>query len=405
MLDEYFERKYSEWNILGFLNKCEVEPFVRKMSYYISCLETIANQEEGGRREKAQCLLDRYRKEPKPDYKIARRWEEEHVNKQIHLHNPTLVKVNNGIGTIGNIETVNELSAGSKKEAPYLQSDDDDFQPAIPTTQKRKNLSLKRDKKSNVSAKKVKRAEENVDPFFSSNKAEGSTSSDSHSKNTSSSRSSPSLERPIARSSTPDHQIYSTSVNQELIKRLNQEKRQVKSIFEPISSNIIDTTNIHLMKRLNIKRDYHLWVPVVNDATEYIDQLIDNSDTRDKFRRRLQLPFIPPEEPYSFFKHYETNWVHCFANKLLSFFEAPRNPLLNKNSEGWLNCHILTPLIDDCFLTCEEVQVHRGEEMSFASIEPRDIKNIIIHGINQGGLNGKIYAIHSVFKERYNQCY
>ncbi|CAB5354756.1 unnamed protein product [Rhizophagus irregularis] len=156
------------------------------MSYYISCLETIANQEEGGRREKAQCLLDRYRKEPKPDYKIARR----------------------------KYRTVNELSAGSKKEAPYLQSDDDDFQPAIPTTQKRKNLSLKRDKKSNVSAKKVKRAE----------------------------KTSPSLERPIARSSTPDHQIYSTSVNQELIKRLNQEKRQVKSIFEPISSNIIDTT-------------------------------------------------------------------------------------------------------------------------------------------------------------------
>ncbi|CAB5395454.1 unnamed protein product [Rhizophagus irregularis] len=108
------------------------------MSYYISCLETIANQEEGGRREKAQCLLDRYRKEPKPDYKIARR----------------------------KYRTVNELSAGSKKEAPYLQSDDDDFQPAIPTTQKRKNLSLKRDKKSNVSAKKVKRAEENVDPFL-----------------------------------------------------------------------------------------------------------------------------------------------------------------------------------------------------------------------------------------------
>ena len=30
------------------------------------------------------------------------------------------------------------------------------------------------------------------------------------------------------------------------------------------------------MKRLNIKRDYYQWVPVVNDATEYIDQLIDN---------------------------------------------------------------------------------------------------------------------------------
>ncbi|CAB5395452.1 unnamed protein product [Rhizophagus irregularis] len=69
----------------------------------------------------------------------------------------------------------------------------------------------------------------------------------------------------------------------------------------------------------------------VNDATEYIDQLIDNSDTRDKFRRRLQLPFIPPEEPYSFFKHYERiGYTVSPTNCGLSFFEAPRNPLLNK---------------------------------------------------------------------------
>jgi len=127
----------------------------------------------------------------------------------------------------------------------------------------------------------------------------------------------------------------------------------------------------------------------------------------------------------------------------------------------------LTPLIDDCFLTCEEVQVHRGEEMSLASVERKNlsreeserkqyghkidilfriddmeyfgsetyvdedphnskpisykqklfremkdqldrllkklnftketikgVKNIAIHGINQGGLNGKIYAMY-----------
>ncbi len=44
---------------------------------------------------------------------------------------------------------------------------------------------------------------------------------------------------------------------------------------EPICSNIIDTTNKHLMDRLEIKRDY-TWVPVINKATEYIDELIDN---------------------------------------------------------------------------------------------------------------------------------
>ncbi|CAG8752505.1 10137_t:CDS:2, partial [Acaulospora morrowiae] len=103
-----------------------------------------------------------------------------------------------------------------------------------------------------------------------------------------------------------------------------------------------------------------------------------------------------------------------------------------KNSEGWLNCHILTPLIDDCFLTCEEIKFI-GEMMSLASIERKnlsreeleeifsfasmtqnildqldrllkklkftretikEIKNIAIHGVNQGGLNGKIYAMY-----------
>uniref|UniRef100_U9TIY5 Uncharacterized protein n=1 Tax=Rhizophagus irregularis (strain DAOM 181602 / DAOM 197198 / MUCL 43194) TaxID=747089 RepID=U9TIY5_RHIID len=95
---------------------------------------------------------------------------------------------------------------------------------------------------------------------------------------------------------TPPHQIRSTSENQDLIK---------------------------LMDRLKIKRDYK-WDPVINNATNYIDELINN--------------------------HYEIHWVHRFADKLSLFFEAPRNPLLDKNSEGWINCHLLTPLIDDCFL-------------------------------------------------------
>ncbi|RGB25024.1 hypothetical protein C1646_475325 [Rhizophagus diaphanus] len=265
---------------------------------------------------------------------------------------------------------------------------------------------------------------------------------------------------------TPPHQIRSTSENQDLLKRLRQEKQRTKSTYEPICSNIIDTTNKLLIDRLKIKRDY-TWDPVTNEATKYIDELIDNSDTRDKFRSKLQLSFVPPNETYSFSKHYEIKWVHRFADKLSSFFEAPRNPLLDKNSEGWLNCHILTSLIDDCFLTCEEIQVHRGEEMSLASIERKNlsreesekkqsghkidilfriddmeyfgsetyvdedsqnskpitykqklfremkdqldrllkklnftretikgIKNIAIHGINQGGHNGKIYAMY-----------
>ena len=63
MLHKYFERAYSDWNILGFLNECEVEPFDQKISYYISCLEKIANiKEERYMRKKVQILLDRYKK-------------------------------------------------------------------------------------------------------------------------------------------------------------------------------------------------------------------------------------------------------------------------------------------------------------------------------------------------------
>ncbi|RHZ88724.1 hypothetical protein Glove_21g188 [Diversispora epigaea] len=106
------------------------------------------------------------------------------------------------------------------------------------------------------------------------------------------------------------------------------------------------------MERLKIKRDY-TWISITNEAMEYIYELIGN------------LPFVPSGETYSFSKHYELHWVHRFADKLSQifylilisinricivyvkihfqqivslsrslFFEAPRNPFLNKNSEG-----------------------------------------------------------------------
>jgi len=72
---------------------------------------------------------------------------------------------------------------------------------------------------------------------------------------------------------------------------------------------------------------------------------------------------VPSGETYSLDKYYEMSWA---------LINSPRNPL-DKNSEGWINCHLLALLIDDCFLTCEEIQVHRCEEMSLASIIRKNI--------------------------------
>ncbi|CAI2177529.1 19352_t:CDS:2 [Funneliformis geosporum] len=45
MVHKYFDHKSSEWNILEFLNECEVESFDRKIYCYIKDLEDISNYE------------------------------------------------------------------------------------------------------------------------------------------------------------------------------------------------------------------------------------------------------------------------------------------------------------------------------------------------------------------------
>ena len=59
---EYFDRTYSEWNIIGFLNGCNVEPLRNKIGQYLTSLENIINTEKGKRRDKAQQLFNQYKK-------------------------------------------------------------------------------------------------------------------------------------------------------------------------------------------------------------------------------------------------------------------------------------------------------------------------------------------------------
>ncbi|CAG8559811.1 9886_t:CDS:2, partial [Ambispora leptoticha] len=58
---KYFDRKCSEWNILEFLDECELEPFGKKIECYLTSLEVIANCGTDRRRQLAQLLLDQYK--------------------------------------------------------------------------------------------------------------------------------------------------------------------------------------------------------------------------------------------------------------------------------------------------------------------------------------------------------
>ncbi|CAG8700539.1 11976_t:CDS:2, partial [Acaulospora morrowiae] len=59
---EYFAQKPSKWDIIEFLEQCDLEPYGKKVDRYIRCLRCIARGEQKKRKEKAEELLRRYSK-------------------------------------------------------------------------------------------------------------------------------------------------------------------------------------------------------------------------------------------------------------------------------------------------------------------------------------------------------
>ncbi|CAG8469939.1 12091_t:CDS:2, partial [Acaulospora colombiana] len=104
----------SDWDIIRFLNECNLEPYTKKIDCYLKSLLVISNTEDGQRRLKAQELLDLYKQESiftkisgvmegtRPDKRRARKWENERSNKQVHIHQPISGDINSINGTVIN---------------------------------------------------------------------------------------------------------------------------------------------------------------------------------------------------------------------------------------------------------------------------------------------------------------
>ncbi|GES93772.1 hypothetical protein GLOIN_2v1580400 [Rhizophagus clarus] len=448
---KYFNCASEEWSIRGFLEKCDIEPFDQKLDCYTKSLEAIANNERGSRGKKAQLLLNKYKQKGNgSDSQVAKSWNNERSHSKVYLHQPTITCENiSGFNGLISMNKNGIFASGSTISKRDYEESDDDFMP-VHQPKRKKQLSLPKKAKTtkdtpssspgvpNLSSssslrEQVKATNTNADDddgdFISSNK---STISRSHWKDTSSS-SLQSLES--AGSNRGDTKMMDEVNNP------GNEKQRAKSTMEPICSNIVDTTNKNLMERLQYQYD-HRWEPVINDATKYIDKLIENSDTRNDLRNKLLLPFIPSGETYSFSKHYEVHWVHRFADKLSLFFEAPRNPLLDKNSEGCEEMSLASIMrknltreesekkssghkidiifrVDDVEYFSAETYVDEDpqnskpisykhklfremkdqldrllKKLEFTKESIKEVKNIFVHGMSHGGLNGKIYAMY-----------
>ncbi|CAG8601202.1 5637_t:CDS:10 [Diversispora eburnea] len=110
---------------------------------YLSSLEELVKIETDRKHEKAQLLLDRYKKaiepqdqhwgtgdlrEPRPDRELARKWENERARKQVHLNQPTFFEygsIHGSIhGTVNGTIAGGTFTAGPKREREEIQDDD-----------------------------------------------------------------------------------------------------------------------------------------------------------------------------------------------------------------------------------------------------------------------------------------
>ncbi|RIB30786.1 hypothetical protein C2G38_2308390 [Gigaspora rosea] len=105
IIHKYFNRKPSEWNILSFLEECELEQFDSKIDCYIKSLECISDLQTGCRNERAKILLENYGEGNKHDYHLARAWNRGRLHKPDHSYQSTIVNYGT-INSIGPIETM-----------------------------------------------------------------------------------------------------------------------------------------------------------------------------------------------------------------------------------------------------------------------------------------------------------
>ncbi|CAG8481007.1 1424_t:CDS:2, partial [Funneliformis mosseae] len=173
------------------------------------------------------------------------------------------------------------------------------------------------------------------------------------------------------RQHTPPHQIYSTSENQNLLTI-----KEIKNFaIHGINQGGLNGKIYTMYYDADLQHHFVFETCQYRIGTTWGNIPESLSDTRNDLRNKLLLSFIPSGETYSFSKHYEVHWVHRFADKLSLFFEAPRNPLLDKNSEGWLNCHIFAPLIGDYIIfRVDDVEYFSAE--TYVDEDPQNSKPI-----------------------------
>ncbi|CAG8652257.1 1218_t:CDS:2 [Gigaspora margarita] len=339
---KYFDRDSSNWNILDFLNACDVEPFDNKIDVYLKSLENIFDQEEDTRREKARALLDQYRTASNifflcdmtkafwgSDRTLAKKWNK---TRKLHYSSGTTININHSVSaTNGTIHgTINNNSMSGKRD--HKDEIDQFFQSP-------------NDQQPNQFNKKLRKLEA-TDECINDDDDE--------------------IDKEMCESSMLEFE------------HTFQEMRKEKKWFLK-SGKCVEDELYAFGKQCRFEHLAHSFIIDPDDETCYqnnvftSEELEEIHDTESKDFPKM------PTELLKFISSFRMKTTENLRIRYSLLLEYESGTLKQNHLEAWYNIHIW-PLIDRSFNELKGVNVARGESCSLASAKRKN-KYRVIQGL------------------------
>ncbi|RIB13501.1 hypothetical protein C2G38_2144522 [Gigaspora rosea] len=326
IMNEYFKRKSSEWNISDFLEECGIEEFKQK----------IENNQPG------------------PDYKLARDWEKNH-NKPakvgVHLNYSTITAINSNIGS----ETVNARALLGK--LPRKRKLENESQAEPDEKPKRKST---RSTNNNIDNYEIE--DHNEDD----NEAEGGQEINDF------------TDFDLAYQSLNPAKMWTLESSGRIVEKVIYEHARTlkhESHLHSFILNDVDKKAQSLFRKEEWEEIFSLDLKVVPKIDKSITELMKKYSVTNlpSFRKIIFEPFLPPGTSYSNEEHFYLNYINHAYRAIHTLWEENENFTMNPSSrlEGWYQHNIWSPIIDPAFRNFE-IDLIRGEGSSMASSDRKN---------------------------------
>ncbi|CAJ0843636.1 1858_t:CDS:10, partial [Entrophospora sp. SA101] len=359
--------------------KDNLEPFDRKIDEYLKSLEKI-NNEKGMRQKKASQLLDRLFAKlqtsvraqitslnPRPDYKIAKSWENEHTRKQVHLHQPINGTVNGTINTVNGTMSGGKVGIINEQENPLLRrtlreinrinyAENSNKVNRVNNISKRTHREISDEDSETRKRKKLeKKLIEGFKLRFET------ISMDDKWK--------------LPSGRFVEDVLYNWAVTQ------RSETLAHSFILDTDCQEVMDLFSLE-EKEIIMNTDKKSFSDVEDGVKKYIMKYYKKNVG--DLQKVLMTPYLKDGETYNPELHYDMEWIRLVFNKFVIEWEQGVNALAEDNLEAWLVSHVWTFVIDMALKDIEETRIGKSDGSSSASKIRKNKKRKIGESVIRG---------------------